>query len=184
MSTKSRRVCPVEWAGSLDNKLRSYVHNPHKILKPYVKNGMRVLDIGCGPGFFSLAMAEMVGESGLVVAADVQEGMLEKLRRKIGESELATRIRLHRCNQDRIGWPEPVDFALAFYMVHEVPDQKAFFQELQGIIRSGGMLLVVEPPVHVSRKAFRSCLDLAQSLGFVMDEGPRFMFSKSALLRA
>ena len=50
MSDRSENVCPVERAGGLDNRLRRWVHNPHKILGPYVKEGMTVMDVGCGPG--------------------------------------------------------------------------------------------------------------------------------------
>ena len=74
MRDRSKRVCPVEIAGHLDNRIRRWVQNPQKILEPYVEEGMVVLDIGCGPGFFSIDMAKMVGRSGRVIAADLQEG--------------------------------------------------------------------------------------------------------------
>nr|CBH38630.1 hypothetical protein BSM_21070 [uncultured archaeon] len=44
---------------------------------------MTALDLGCGPGFFSVEMAIMVGEYGLVIATDLQEGLLQKLKNKI-----------------------------------------------------------------------------------------------------
>ena len=44
---------------------------------------MTALDVGCGPGFFTLDMARLVGESGQVIAADLQEGMLQIVRDKI-----------------------------------------------------------------------------------------------------
>jgi ubiquinone/menaquinone biosynthesis C-methylase UbiE len=69
-------VCPVERAGSLDSKIRRWLQNPQKILVPYVREEMTVLDIGCGPGLFSVEMARMVGKSGRVIAVDLQEGML------------------------------------------------------------------------------------------------------------
>ena len=55
------RVCPVEKADRLDTRIRRWLQNPQKILKPYIKEGMTVLDFGCGPGFFSVDMAQMVG---------------------------------------------------------------------------------------------------------------------------
>lgn len=58
---RENRVCPVEHAGSLDNKIRKWLQNPRKILQPFVSEGMTVLDLGCGPGFFSIDMAHMVG---------------------------------------------------------------------------------------------------------------------------
>jgi len=57
MSGKSGRVCPVERAGSLDNKIRRWLRNPQKILGPYIDEGMTVLDIGCGPGLFTADFA-------------------------------------------------------------------------------------------------------------------------------
>lgn len=64
MSDRSSRVCPVERAGHLDNRIRRWLQNPQKILRPYIEEGMTVIDVGCGPGFFSIEMAQMVGKSG------------------------------------------------------------------------------------------------------------------------
>jgi hypothetical protein len=48
MSDKNNRVCPVERAGSLDLSIRRWFQSPRKILAPYVKEGMTVLDFGGG----------------------------------------------------------------------------------------------------------------------------------------
>ena len=77
MNNTKNRVFPVERAESLDNIIRRWLQNPQKILRPYLKEGMTVLDIGCGPGFISIDMAQMVGESGQVISVDLQEGMLQ-----------------------------------------------------------------------------------------------------------
>ncbi len=54
-------VCPW-WGGYfLDNRFRRLLHKPHMILAPYVREGMTVMDFGCGMGLFSIAMAKMVG---------------------------------------------------------------------------------------------------------------------------
>jgi 2-polyprenyl-3-methyl-5-hydroxy-6-metoxy-1,4-benzoquinol methylase len=60
VSDRNIRVCPVERAASLDNRIRRWLQNPQKILRPYIEKGMTVLDIGCGPGFFSIDMAQLV----------------------------------------------------------------------------------------------------------------------------
>jgi 2-polyprenyl-3-methyl-5-hydroxy-6-metoxy-1,4-benzoquinol methylase len=52
MESERNRVCPVELAHSLDNTLRRWLQNPKNILAPYIQEGMTVLDVGCGPGFF------------------------------------------------------------------------------------------------------------------------------------
>jgi ubiquinone/menaquinone biosynthesis C-methylase UbiE len=143
---------------------------------------MTVLDIGCGPGFFSLDMAEMVGPSGKVIATDLQAGMLDKLKDKIRGTGIEERIRLHQCGESGINVPETVDFALAFYMVHEVPDQPRFFSEIRSTLGENGSLFVVEPNFHVSKKAFKKTVDIAASAGFSTTGTPRVFFSRTVLL--
>ena len=116
---KNDKVCPVEKAGVLDNFLRRLLQNPQKILKPYISKGMKVLDFGCGPGIFSVEMAKMVGDSGKVIAADLQDGMLEKVRQKIKGTELEKRIELHECESVKIGVTEKLNFLLVFYVVND-----------------------------------------------------------------
>jgi ubiquinone/menaquinone biosynthesis C-methylase UbiE len=124
-----------------------------------------------------------VGESGQVIAADLQEGMLDRLRKKIQNTELQDRIILHKCHKNKIGLSDQVDFVLAFYMLHEVPDQEGFFHETGRILRSKGEVLIVEPPFHVSKPAFEATIQKAQKVGFVLRERPKVLLSKTALLK-
>ncbi|MFZ0447598.1 MAG: class I SAM-dependent methyltransferase [Desulfatiglandaceae bacterium] len=177
------RVCPVERAGSLDNRIRRWIQNPLKILEPYIEERMTVLDVGCGPGFFAVDMAHMVGKSGRVIAADLQEGMLQKLRDKIQGTELEGRVTLHKSEANRIGVSEPVDFVLLFYMVHEVPNIEELFSEVVTLMKPNGKVLVVEPPFHVSKKAFEDMVQKARKAGLQAVEGPRVLLSKTVILK-
>jgi ubiquinone/menaquinone biosynthesis C-methylase UbiE len=183
MNDRKKRVCPVEISGSLDNKLRKWVQNPRKILGHYIKEGMTVLDLGCGPGFFSIDIARMVGKSGRVIASDLQEGMLRKLKEKIQGTALEGRVILHKCEQNRIGWNDKIDFVLAFYVVHEIPNQGEFFKELESIVKTNGQVLVVEPPFHVSKSAFAKTVRKARDAGFKVEEGPKVILSKAVMFR-
>ena len=183
MSKRSERICPVEKAGSLDTKIRRWLQNPRKILKPYIKDGMTVLDLGCGPGFFTIELAQMVGETGKVIAVDLQEGMLQKLNDKFTGTELENRITLHKCEEDKISYKENVDFVLAFYVVHEIPNQQSLFEELQTIIKPNGKLFIVEPPFHVSKKAFAETIKKATTAGFAEVKRPNIFFNKAVILK-
>jgi ubiquinone/menaquinone biosynthesis C-methylase UbiE len=183
MRTARNRVCPVELADSLDTRNRRWLQDPHKILGSYIEEGMTVLDLGCGPGFFAAAIAQMVGPSGRVIAADLQEGMLQKLEDKIAGTELGPRITLHKCEQDEIGVSQEVDFVLAFYVMHEVPDQANLLRQIGSIVKPNGRLLIVEPPLHVSRRAFAETVRQAQQAGFVPIARPRLLFNRTVLLR-
>ena len=183
MTDGKGRVCPVERAGSLDSRIRRWVQSPRKILAPHVKEGMAVLDMGCGPGFFSIELAHLVGESGRVIASDLQEGMLQKLRKKIEGTDLAQRITLHQCQENTVGLSGQVDFVLAFYMIHELPDQAHFFREIASLLKPNGQILIVEPPLHVSKRAFEDTLAAARSAGLKLLERPWVRFSKAGLLQ-
>lgn len=183
MSDKNNRVCPVERAGSLDNRIRRWFQNPQKILRPYIVEGMTVLDIGCGPGFFSIDMAYMVGKTGRVIASDLQDGMLQIVRDKIKGTELEERITLHKCEKNKIGVTDHVDFILLFYMVHEVPDKFIFFDEIATILKPNGQILLVEPPFHVSKSEFEETIKKTRDAGFSDTEGPHMLFHKTALLK-
>lgn len=182
MSNRKNRVCPVERAGSLDNRLRRWIQDPQKILRPHIEEGMTVLELGCGPGFFSLDLAQMVGKSGRVIAADLQEGMLQKLRDKIQGTVLEERITLHKCEEKKIGVSENVDFILAFYMIHEIPHQEEFFNEIQSALKPNGKVFIVEPPFHVSKEAFEATIRKAQDAGFTPVDRPKVFLSKAVIL--
>ena len=183
MGGNKNRVCPVALAGHLDNRFRRWFQNPLKILGPYIKEGMTVLDLGCGPGFFSIDIAQMVGKSGRVIASDLQEGMLQRLRGKIQGTELEERIIPHQSQENRIGISEKVDFVLAFYMVHEVPNQEEFFKEIRTIVKPKGQVFIVEPPFHVSKRAFEDTIRIAEEAGFKTIERPKVLLSKAAILQ-
>lgn len=183
MDNERNRVCPVKLANSLDSKIRKWLQNPRKILSPYIREGMTVLDVGCGPGFFSVELAKMVGRNGKVISADLQDGMLQKLANKIRGTELETRIKLVKCEKDKINVSEKIDFGLAFFMVHEIPDKEPFFKELKSIMTEKGQVLIVEPKLfHVSRKDFELTTKIAENAGFKINREPRLHFCWSAIL--
>nr|QNO44573.1 2-methoxy-6-polyprenyl-1,4-benzoquinol methylase, mitochondrial [Methanosarcinales archaeon ANME-2c ERB4]QNO44946.1 2-methoxy-6-polyprenyl-1,4-benzoquinol methylase, mitochondrial [Methanosarcinales archaeon ANME-2c ERB4]QNO45104.1 2-methoxy-6-polyprenyl-1,4-benzoquinol methylase, mitochondrial [Methanosarcinales archaeon ANME-2c ERB4] len=145
---------------------------------------MTVLDLGCGPGFFSVEMAEMVGASGKVIAVDLQEGMLRKLKNKIQGTEIGKRIKLHKCDGDKIDITEKVDLVLAFYMFHEVPDQKKFLEEIKSMLKPNGDVFIVEPKFfHVSRQAFEETVKMAKEIGFKPIERPKVFLSRAVVFR-
>lgn len=181
-NNRSQRVCPVEQAGGLDNKLRRYLQNPEKIVKPYIKENMTVLDLGCGPGFFSFEIAKLLNGSGTLFAADLQEGMLNKVRQKLAGTTFGKNVVLHKCNSNSIGLTQKVDFAMAFYVIHEIPNHYDLFAEMKSLLNQGGQLLIVEPKFHVTKKDFDKMLDIAISRGFTLLEQPKFTFSRACLL--
>lgn len=174
-------ICPW-WGGYfIDNRLRRWLHNPEKIVGPYIKPGMMVMDVGCGMGLYSIAMAKLVGKQGRVIAVDLQQKMLDVLRQRAEKAGVADRIQRHKCEEDRLGVDAQVDFALAFMMVHEVPDQRRLLGEIQACLKPGGKLLIAEPRLHVSGKAFARTVALAAGAGLRTIEEPKVRWCRAVV---
>ncbi len=175
-------ICPWQFAPLMDNFIRPHIHNPQRIFRPYVRIGMTVLDVGCGAGFASLGLAELVGEEGLVISADLQPKMLDMVEKRAIRAGLNNRIRTHRCDSNRIGLEAELDFAVAFFMLHEVPDERAFLDELYHLLKTNGLFFLTEPIIHVSRRKFEQVVQQAQSVGFTVLKKPVVKLGRAVLL--
>jgi SAM-dependent methyltransferase len=177
----AEHVCPW-WGGYfIDNPLRRLLHDPEKLLGPYVQPGMTAMDFGCGMGLFSIAMAKLVGDGGQVIAVDLQQKMLDVLQKRAKKAGVADRITTHRCEADSIGLTEPIDFALAFYSAHEVPNLRRLLGEIHGCLRPQGKLLLAEPIGHVTANDFQQMISVADEIGLQEDERPRIRLSHAAV---
>jgi ubiquinone/menaquinone biosynthesis C-methylase UbiE len=168
----------------LDNPFRRWIQSPKKVVGSYIKEGDTVIDMGCGPGFFSIDMAKMVGEGGRVIAVDLQEHMLSHVKKKAAKHGVLDRMEFHHCEPDRIGLYRKADFILAFYVIHETPDPYTCLCEMKTLLKEDGRLLVVEPKFHVSQEAFDTVLGEAERAGLDVVESPKRVGDRSALFRA
>ena len=178
-------VCPV-WIGYLlASPLRRLLQDPEKILRPHVEAGQAALDVGPAMGFFTLPLARLVGPTGRVVAVDLQEKMLHRLAGRARRAGLLERIETRVCRPESLVLEDlagRIDFALAFAMVHEVPDPPRLLAEIAAALRPGGRLLLAEPAGHVSAGAFAETLAWAQAAGFTVIEKPRIWRSRAVVL--
>lgn len=176
-------VCPAEYAGGLDSGLRRKLQNPSKFLEPFIHKGMSVLDFGCGSGFCTLDIANLLDGDGEVVGADLQQGMLDRVQQKLDSFSQKSLVTLHKCNESSVGLNRKFDFILMFYMFHEMPDQHSSLSELKSLLNDGGKIMIVEPKIHVKAKLFNSEVDLAQSIGLIIHEQPKIFFSRAVVLK-
>jgi ubiquinone/menaquinone biosynthesis C-methylase UbiE len=180
-------VFSAERAGHLDTRLRRFLYRPDRLAERYVQPGNRVLDFGCGPGFFTREFAKRVGERGQVFSVDLQEEMLKILTGKLAPEDLMTRITTHQCRPDSISLPADLngtfDAAFTIFVVHEVPDPAKLFREIALLLKPGGTLFYTEPPFIVSGSEFRENLALAEEAGFLQVDRSLFFVNRAAGLR-
>ena len=181
----AHRVCPW-WLGYLlVNPLRRLVQNPLALLRPYVAEGMTVLEPGPGMGFFTLNLARLVGPAGRVVAVDVQPRMLEALRRRAHRAGLGDRIGVRLAERDTLGLVDfegKVDVVIAFAVVHELPRAARFFSEAAAALKPGGRLVLGEPSGHVPEPDFVAELAEAADAGLLVSSRPSVWRSRAAVL--
>jgi ubiquinone/menaquinone biosynthesis C-methylase UbiE len=169
LASRRRSIpCPVwlKWMVEMDNPLtktnRAAVIIEHLNLKP----GMVVADVGCGPGRLTIPLAEAVGREGRVVALDIQQGMLDRVREKAQAQGLGNiEYLVAGAGQDKLG-KERFDRALLVTVLGEIPDREEVLKEIHTSLKPGGLLSVTEVifDPHFQRRS--TVTRLAQAAGF------------------
>lgn len=172
-------ICPSWLSFILENGIRSKFHNPAIMLGEYIKPGNTVIDIGCGPGYFSIPMATMAGRKGKVISVDIQKKMLEKLIKNAERYHVEESIQTINCTSSDLCINEKADFILTFWMVHEVVDVENFIKQIFNIMKPGSYYLLSEPKIHVSKKKYAEILRIAESAGFKKHKEVKIWGSRS-----
>ncbi len=174
---------PIEQASLLDCHFRLWFHNPRKLLKKFIRPGMTVLDLGCGTGYFTLEAARLLNNNGKVIAADVQQEMLDILKQKLKNSELGRVIEIHKCQENSLNLSEKVDFILAFYAFHEMKFIDNIISDLTRIITPETKIFIAEQKIHVSKSRFNTIINKLENKGFEIYERPSICLSRAAIMK-
>jgi ubiquinone/menaquinone biosynthesis C-methylase UbiE len=160
--------CPVwlRWFVELDNPFTKT--NRAAVIVRYLdlQPGMVVLDAGCGPGRLTIPVAKQVGESGEVVAMDIQSGMISRAKQKAREASFKNIRFLHAGVGEGKLEPACFDRALLVTVLGEIPDREAALREIYKALKPGGILSVTEVifDPHFQRRP--SVVRLAECVGF------------------
>jgi SAM-dependent methyltransferase len=112
-SRTSRRSWSRRWPAFL-NPLRRLFEDPKRLVEPYVKDGQVVADLGCGSGYYTLALAELVGPTGKVYAVDLDKKAIRALSKR-AEKDGYKNIEAQATSAADVGFikDKSVDFVLA-----------------------------------------------------------------------
>lgn len=145
-----------------------------------------VLEPGCGMGFFTLELARRAGSWGKVVALDLRPRMLDGLRKRAERAGLLDRIDIRETEEHRLGIDDlagRVDFGVAFYVVHELPNPAGFFEEVANSLAPEGRFLIVEPREHGGGDiGIQDSIDLAVQGGLEVIDRPTIKRNQVVLL--
>jgi ubiquinone/menaquinone biosynthesis C-methylase UbiE len=164
---------PHELAFLLLVPLRRYVMSPAQLLERLqLTPTFRVLEIGSGPGYFSVAVARAVPRGSLQLL-DLQREMLEKAR-----------ARLRRAGVTNVGFTQASAALLPFRaqtfdavflvaVLGEVPDPRACMQSVARVLRPGGLAAIAELPGDADVLAASQLLDFAAGTGLSIEQSGR-----------
>ena len=138
-------ACPASLSWLVENPYMNAVSGPDKIFQRlHLEKGMKLLDVGSGPGRLALPAAKLVGKSGEVVALDLQSKMLKKL------SVRAEDMRLDNIRVVNAGAgsgktdKDYFDLALLVTVLGEIPNKDEALMEIYNSLKEGGILSVTE----------------------------------------
>ncbi|KBZ68731.1 hypothetical protein K875_01288 [Mycobacterium [tuberculosis] TKK-01-0051] len=118
-------------------------HTEHALRLAGLRPGMRVLDIGSGPGDVSFVAARLVGPTGTVLGVDAEPAMVELARARAGEKGLST-VHFMRSAIDAITLDELVDAVIGRLILMHLPDPAATLRHLVSFVRPGGVVAFSE----------------------------------------
>jgi len=136
-------------------KMMSFVHetlyglfrDPYEALDTAgLEPGQKVLEVGCGPGFFTVPAARIVGEKGKVCALDINPLAVERVQQKI-EQESVTNVETILADAARTGLPDQsFDLAFVFGFARPIGGMENILTELHRLLKPAGILSIEGRP--------------------------------------
>ena len=164
--------------------IRRLFESPKKLIEPYVKDGQVVADLGCGSGYYTFALAELVGSRGKVYAVDLGKDCIRALEKKARKSGYRN-IEAHASSASDVSFMKDrsVDFVLANGLLCSMAQhRKEAVNEIKRILKREGqayLSLGAGPPFgYVDQAEWDDILE-----GFKIEQGGSYR-QKWALVSA
>ena len=129
-----------------DNPFRRKFANPWKILEAAgLKSGQRVLEVGCGPGFFTIPAAQIVSEPGIIFALDIHPLAIKRVEEKIKKEGISNVKTILADAADTGISDQSLDLAFLFGLPRLLRDVDLFsevLEEMHRALRPGGIISI------------------------------------------
>jgi ubiquinone/menaquinone biosynthesis C-methylase UbiE len=174
---KSSRACPYSWRWMLDNLPRRVVQPLRSTVDSFgIDRGHTVLELGPGPGYFSVEVAHRLGPKGRLVCVDIQPRMIGALRRRLLREGATNALPMVG---DALGLPLAdcsVDCAFLVTVLGEVPDRPKALAELRRVLKASGILSISETLPDPDYQFPDVVRDLCRASGFrLLEHHQRFL---------
>ena len=142
---RSHWVMPPSKMSLLVSRQRHRIMPPTKTLRALgLKRGMTLLDVGCGPGFFTIPGCRVVGKGGQVFACDTSPMMLRAVRKKVKDKDFHN-VTFKESKDPEIPFLDScADLVMVSFVLHETKSIKRFLVEALRVLRPGGQAVVME----------------------------------------
>lgn len=164
-----RGPCPYAVAWLVDNPYRRRQVGP-LLDRIGIRPGERVLELGPGPGAFTVAAAQRAEPGGSLVAVDIQPAMIAAVERRVqqvGLTNVETRVAgAHDLPLDS----ESVDRAFLVTVLGEIPDRQRALAELRRVLKPGGILSITEQFLDPDYPLAATVIRWADEAGFKLSE--------------
>ena len=160
-----------------DNRFLPLFKDPFKLLKAAgLELGLKVVEVGCGPGFFTIPASEIVGKKGIVYAVDIHPLAIKRIAEKIAENGITNVVPI-QTSASNLNLPNAsIDLAFIFGLHHVAGGLKGVIREMHRILKPGG-ILSMEGTGNSGKKSIDSMS--AQGFGFLEKKGKILKFRKT-----
>jgi ubiquinone/menaquinone biosynthesis C-methylase UbiE len=164
-----RGPCPASFSWIVNNPIRRWYMHP-VLDRVGIRPGEKVLELGPGPGAFTIEAARRTEPGGRLFAVDIQPQMIASVERKVSESKL-TNVETHVADAFHVPADTgSIDRAFLVTVLPEIRDRKRALQELRRVLKPGGVLSLTEEFLDPDYPLARTTIRWAEEAGFKLEE--------------
>jgi ubiquinone/menaquinone biosynthesis C-methylase UbiE len=160
------KIFPHKWAFTLLIPFRNIFLSPKQVIdRLAIKNDMKVLELGCGPGYFSVKVATILTK-GFLVIADIQSEMLRIAEKRIAKRGF-TNVQIYLCDGNSFAFKnESFDRIFMVAVLGEVENKNLYMNEFNRLLKKGGILSISELAGDADKMTVQSLKELGINSGF------------------